>query len=291
MNSEPVEINFKENNSGKSYFDIIKIADIFNNKRTELNLFENHKISFYSILLIIEGNGFHTINHKEYSYNKASVFTLNKNTIHKFSKNKSQGYLILFTEDFIVSYLGKVEITKTLQLFNEFLFNPKTQLDEEVFNEFINLIKQIDNEFFIINDTLSFSLIRSVIHTIIIKIYRIKTKTETTLNNGKYLTQFLKFQSLVSEQCFQYKTVTYYSQEMGITTKTLNNITKSIINKSAKAFIDEIYIVQTKRLLINSELSIKEIAYKIGFENDTNFYNYFKKQTSLSPKKFKDKYK
>lgn len=291
MNSEPIEINFKENSNGKSYFDIIKISDIFNNKKTELNLFENHKISFYSLLLILEGNGFHTINYKEYSYSKGSIFTLNKNTIHKFSKNKSQGYLILFTEDFIASYLGKIETTKTLQLFNEFLFNPKIELDQVVFNEFRNLIKQIENEFFVIKDTLSFSLIRSLIHTIIIKIYRIKIKTETSLNNSKYLTQFLKFQNLVSEQCFQDKTVTFYSKQLAITTKTLNNITKSILNKSAKAFIDEIYIVQCKRLLINSELSIKETAYKIGFENDTNFYNYFKKQTSLTPKEFKDKHK
>ena len=78
-----------------------------------------------------------------------------------------------------------------------------------------------------------------------------------------------------------------YADLMGISTKTLNTVTKSIVHKSAKAFVDEICTKQIKRLLLNTKLSIKEIAYKSGFEETTNFYKYFKRQTHTTPDQFR----
>jgi len=65
--------------------------------------------------------------------------------------------------------------------------------------------------------------------------------------------------------------VSYYAIKMSVSTRTLNNITQSVIGKSAKSFIDEIVILQIKRLLINSSLSFTEIAYQSGFDDPTNF--------------------
>ncbi len=74
---------------------------------------------------------------------------------------------------------------------------------------------------------------------------------------------------------------------MGVTSKTLNNITQSIIGKPVKSFIDEILILQIKRLIINSQLSLTEIAYHVGFDSSTKFFKFFRKRTQLSPKEFK----
>ena len=74
---------------------------------------------------------------------------------------------------------------------------------------------------------------------------------------------------------------------MSISTKTLNNITQSVVNNSAKAYIDERTIMQIKRLLISTDLSIKEIAYDSGFSDPTNFFKYFKKFTGNSPEVFR----
>jgi len=78
-----------------------------------------------------------------------------------------------------------------------------------------------------------------------------------------------------------------YAKMMAISAKTLNSISKSIVHKAAKEFIDEICIKQIKRLLINTPLSIKEIAYESGFEETTNFYKYFKRQVQMTPEQFR----
>ena len=55
----------------------------------------------------------------------------------------------------------------------------------------------------------------------------------------------------------------------------------------SKNTIDNYVVLEIKRELI-SNIPIKEIAYKFGFIETTNFIKYFKKQTNISPSKFKE---
>jgi len=286
MKSKTTKINFQNKNNEKSYFDLIKIEDVLENEQQEFNSFKNHTILFYSMLIFTEGEGIHTINYHDYHYEEGTIFTLKKDTIHKFSPNKSKGYLLIFTENFIVSYLSEFESLKLLQVYNEMLFSPKVQLDSKTFIDIKNLVKQLNNEYFEKDDVFSPSLIRSFLHIITTILYRIKSRGNHMVENKLYLNQFNQFQKLVNQYCFQSRKVLFYSKKMGVTPKTLSNITKNIYNKPAKSFIDDILILQIKRLLLNSKLTIKEIAFKVGFEDSTNFFNYFKKQTNLTPKQF-----
>lgn len=63
----------------------------------------------------------------------------------------------------------------------------------------------------------------------------------------------------------------------------LSNVVKSRTGKSISAWIADKTIAEAKALLRNSTISIKEIAYQLGFAESTHFSNYFKKHTSFSP--------
>ena len=95
------------------------------------------------------------------------------------------------------------------------------------------------------------------------------------------------FQELVDADCFKSRKVQYYARQLGVSSKTLNNITYDIINTSAKTFIDEKTVLQIKRLIISTEHSMKEIAYMSGFSDPSNFYKYFKKFTGSTPELFR----
>ncbi len=149
------------------------------------------------------------------------------------------------------------------------------------------MINRIEEEYLDENDVHSLEIIRSELHILITKLYRIKSKNGQSLNSKKYLNEFVSFQNLVESDVFKCNKVSYYTEKLGISTKMLNVITNAIVNKSAKRFIDEICTKQIKRLLINTDLSIKEIAFEAGFREISNFHNYFKRQTKLTPKQFR----
>jgi hypothetical protein len=77
------------------------------------------------------GFGKHTIDFVDYSYQKGTILTIRKDQIHRYHYSESKGYLFVFTEDFFIQFFEKSEATKCLQLFNELITAPLTELDSE----------------------------------------------------------------------------------------------------------------------------------------------------------------
>ena len=281
------KIKFKNKRDAKSHFDLVHLQDLLRSKPKDHSPFANHTITFYAIFLVTANIGKHTINYVDHPYKKGTVFTIRKDTIHKFHKGNGIGRLLIFTEDFVVQYLDELHSKKLFQLFNELLTLPKLQLGKKDFIEIENITNLIANEYKKEQDSYSSEIIRSLLHVLITQLFRIKSLQYPIFQNNKHLTQFIKFQEAVEEQCFENKKVSYYADLLNITPRTLGNIAHSIAQKSAKAIIDDILITKIKRRLINSPLSIKEIAYQAGFMEPTNMFKYFKKQTGFSPNTFR----
>jgi AraC-like DNA-binding protein len=284
-------IPFNNKTVPKASFEIALLEDLFArglDAHPELETL--HQVGFYILLFVTENTGLHTIDFTQYSYKKGNVITIRKDQIHKFHLTKAKGFLLFFTNDFILSYLEQQEALKTFQLFNELLGSPKISLSSDFHMEILELVQQIKKEYSNAIDSYSLGIIRSLLHIIITKLYRVKSLETKNIISKKYLSEFISFQKLVEEHCFSTKKVMDYAQKMGVTTKTLNNIVQDIVHKSAKVFIDDMVITKIKRLLTHAPLSIKEIAYTAGFDEPTNFYKYFKKHTKISPEAFRKTY-
>ncbi len=290
MKEQFKKINFENKNTKTFQFDVVDFEDILKRNPKDHNQFEFHRISFYVLLLITHNEGKYNLNFKDYEIKKGTLFTLRKDNIHKFYKSDAKGMLLVFTENFIINHSNKVEASKLFLLFNEMLASPKLELDEVEYDEMIRLINLIKEEYFSVNDGYSSNIVRNFIQIIISKLFRIKSKDNVVFDNNKYLSMFLELQAMVEEHSFTNKKVSFYANKMGVTTKTLNNVTQSIIHKSAKAFINDIVIIQSKRLIINSQDSLTEIAYQVGFDESSNFFKYFRKYTGFSPSQFREMY-
>lgn len=289
MKEKTKNIAFRNQQNPNSQFDIIRLENLFLKKDKGHSPELLHRVKFYIILFIEEGVGNHTIDFTEYSCTKGTLLTIRKDQIHKFFKGTNlKGSLLLFTDEFLVSYLDETEVHKTVLLFNELLGVPKLQLQNIEFIQIKESIHRINDEYFNVNDEHSLGIIRSELHILITKLFRIKAQKEGIAFEKKYLKEFLSLQLLVEENVVKTTKVQDFARMMGLSTKTLNTITKHIVHQSAKEFVDEIATQQIKRLLINTDLSIKEIAYRSGFEETTNFYKYFKRQTKTTPEQFRD---
>ena len=247
-----------------------------------------HRVEFYHIFIVIDGEGSHKIDFTDYSFKKGTLFTVRKNQLHQFSKDyNANGYLLIFTEDFLISHFNEIEVSKSIQLFNNHLSMPKVELSKNEFDDILLLVERIKTEYIDTYDDFSGGIIRSALHMIITKLFRLKTKNSKQLLQKRYFNEFIKFQNLIEENFTTTKKVIEFASMMNCSTKTLNNICNDIIGKSAKTVIDEVIITQIKRLLISTKLSITEIAYQVGFEEPSNLYKYFKKHSRTTPELFR----
>lgn len=288
MKNKYKKVEFKNENVSGAYFDIVRFEDLLNKKPVSHSQFEHHQILFYGILLFTEGNGIYNNNFKDFEFETGSLFTIRKDNIHKFYQSTAKGVLLIFKEDFIFNHSNKFEASKNLLLFNELLSSPKIQLSIKEFNEVVTLINQANIEYLEVNDSQSHVIVKCLFQIILTKLFRIKSRGTKTFEMSGYLPLFLDFQRLIETHCFESRKVNYYAEKMNVTTRTLNNITNKIVRLSAKKFINEMFIIKSKRLIINSQHSFTEIAYKVGFDDPSNFFKYFIKYAGISPSKFKE---
>ena len=280
-------IKFKKKQTTRLQFDLLQLEALFKREDIDHDIQQLHRVNFYIVFFITQNNGQHTIDFTNYPLEKGSILTIRKDQIHKFIKSDIKGYMLLFTDEFIASHFTQFEELKTLQIFNELVGSPKIQLTDIEFDSIGGLIRSIYQEFTMQGDQHTSSIIRSWLHILISKLYRAKSLKNQIICNKKYLEEFIELQQLVEQNCFKSKKVQYYAAKMNCSTKTINNIIQSVLNKSAKVFINEIVITQIKRLLINTSLTINEVAYTAGFEEPSNFYKYFKKLMYTTPENFR----
>lgn len=85
-------------------------------------------------------------------------------------------------------------------------------------------------------------------------------------------------------------TVGIVAAEFKMTPVYLTRLFNEYENVTTIHFINSIKIEQAQELLLTSDLSVKEIAYELSFNNEKYFLRIFKKMTSLTPTSFRNSY-
>lgn len=98
----------------------------------------------------------------------------------------------------------------------------------------------------------------------------------------------IKFLKLISQHCQQTRKVSFYAEQLCITTTYLYKLTQNRWNLSPKELIDQQIIYEIKSLLSNTDMSIKEIAASLHFDDTAYMCHYFRNHTGLSPIQYRN---
>ena len=91
-----------------------------------------------------------------------------------------------------------------------------------------------------------------------------------------------KFWDLIGKHCNRNRDVAFYAQKLCITPFYLSQITRRFMNDSLKDLIERQVILEIKALLETSDMSVKEIAEKMNFDDASYMCRFFKRHTGVS---------
>lgn len=131
-------------------------------------------------------------------------------------------------------------------------------------------------------------LIRSLLRALLLELDT-RLEAETSLGFGRTGDLGYRFCRAVEEHYQRLYNVSDYLSLLGIQSKALAQATQSTLGLTPKAYIDQRRTLEAKRLLAHSTLSIKEISFTLGFDDQTNFSKYFLAQTGERPSSFRDR--
>lgn len=81
--------------------------------------------------------------------------------------------------------------------------------------------------------------------------------------------------------------LTDYARELGITANHLNDLIRAETGHSAGSVIRRRRLLDAKRLLSHSDLTVAEIAYQLGFEDPSYFGRFIRRETGATPAQFR----
>ena len=101
---------------------------------------------------------------------------------------------------------------------------------------------------------------------------------------------FHKFMHLIHEYASQEHQTSFYAEKLCISPRYLHEITTAYSNgKTPKSIIDEQLTAEVKASLNNPDLSVAEIAEMYRFPDPSYLSRFFKKNTGMTPKEYRNK--
>lgn len=98
---------------------------------------------------------------------------------------------------------------------------------------------------------------------------------------------FQRFVKLLEDPHQPFVSVNEYAAMLNITPKYFSSVCKKQSGKTANEIIREEIIKEAKILLHDNSLSIKQIADRLNFANQSHFGTYFHRYTGMSPQRFR----
>lgn len=284
MQNEIENVLFLEFISRPVPFEIISIQELHDKCNAKnFDLSKTHRIAFHALIVVTEGKGVHCVDFKEQILFPGVILPLSKGQVHAFSKEQTmKGYIVSFDESIITNSNSEKNLFHFLHLYNA----PTIHIGAEnlqALNPYIAILK---NELLNNNLNLKIDFINNALMTLLLQIKRLSFHQHSVFENKRFK-DFIQFKQLITIHHKEYHNAKDYANKLSISYKYLNDICKEIANKTAKSFIDNWILLEIKRNISDNKYSSQEIAFKMGFNEPSNFIRFFKKQTGLTPNQFK----
>lgn len=102
---------------------------------------------------------------------------------------------------------------------------------------------------------------------------------------------YAKFVQMVEDNYIEHHAVKDYIEKLGVSQTTLNLYTQQYAKTTPLKIINNRIILEAKRLLRYSTTRTKQIAFYLGFKDDSYFVKLFKRNVGMSPVEFRQKEK
>ena len=196
------------------------------------------------------------------------------------------GYVLSFTPDFICSLHSDIGILHQSGLFNFYQADPLA-ISVENIAEMDQLLHGLVKEYFD-STKLRIEMLRSLLKVLIIKLSRrIGVDCLPEINMHGDIWVFKAFQDMVSRNFMRMKKVSDYAEALGIAPNYLNIKVKRVSGFTARHHIQQRILQEAKRQANWEGMSLKQIAYKLGFEDLSHFSKFFKKTAGINFTEFK----
>lgn len=202
-----------------------------------------------------------------------------------------RGTLCIVEFEYVLSAVAPIRSVSNMQFVTLHPLSHPSDSDLKALITLIDLIEQRHQ--FIGERPLAEMTISNLLHVLaylVMDTYLNVSQTETPTSDTKE-SIMMNFHSNLSRDFATHRTVSYYARLQNLTTRYFSSIIKGVSGNTPLYWINIAVAAEAKRLMRNSKMSIKEIAYKLNFTSPTFFTRWFREFTGETPSQYRSRYR
>ena len=249
-----------------------------------------HRHDFFEVLYLSKGSGFHVIDGNKYEIKPPCVFFMSPGQAHKIEVSHDiEGYIFIFTAEFyLINKSNQNRLFEFPFFFTVRQDNPPLLLEnrndvfflESLFEKGIAELQK--------GEEYSIELLRSLLDLFLTSSASLYKNDENILK-GKGHIVVKKFFQLVEENYDKNISVAEYADKMALTPNHLTQTVNQLTGKTSSQIIKSKQILEIKRLLVHTNLSVTEISHRLNFPDQSYFARFFKREVGISPLQYRTK--
>jgi AraC-like DNA-binding protein len=271
---------------------LISLIDISNTKISDDELFSSFTLDFYKIAYKTNVQGKAKYGQNYYDFGEGGlIFSAPNQLFERPTVIGKSGYVLHIHPDFFLTY----PLAKKIKQYGFFSYsaNEALHLSDNEKETILSIFKILDEELKSRIDDFSQDVIISQVELLLNysnRFYKRQFITRKAVNSD--LLQ--KLEEILDDYFNNEKSlmqgipsVQYLSENLNISASYLSDMLRSLTGQNAQQHIHNKLIEKAKELLSISNLTISEVAYKLGFEHSQSFSKLFKTKTNFSPLEFR----
>lgn len=250
-----------------------------------------HRHDFYQIVLFTRGGGRHSIDFHQFEVAAHQVYYMAPGQIHTWDFDQdTDGYLVNFNESFFTSFCHNPHFVRDFPLFSSISGSSVNTLDMSCCGEVEATFAQMLEEFDKKEADFKMDILRGMLSIILVRLSRVVPQPFNDGISKHNLVLMRQFEILIEQHFREKRLPKEYAELMFVTPNHLNALANTVMGKSAGELIRDRILLEAKRLLVNSDLMIGQIAEILNFEDNAYFTRFFKKYLGVTPEGFRSSY-
>ncbi|MDX5480499.1 MAG: helix-turn-helix domain-containing protein [Hymenobacteraceae bacterium] len=246
-----------------------------------------HRHNFYMLLWSTAGAGEHLIDFEPYTIRTNQVYFLRPGQVHQVKTFVEDGWLLVFEDTLLNTFTRRGTLEEQFAMFDYFNQHPYVQLNEEVEEVYTSLFRFLNKESR--KEQANLAVVPYYVYLLLLHAHQLHLQQHTQQQLPNHdLERLRDLRILIERKYKEEHEMGYYVQKLGLSAKKLNEVTRHALGKTVHQMLQERLLTESKYLLLASPLSVKEIAYELGFNDPAYFGRFFKKHTQLSPASYKE---
>ena len=290
MRTDIQRLGYSPQPSNPLNLEVFSVSDLRGRAKEQLRL--THRYEFHTLVCVTQGKCTQMVDFKSISCEPGSLLVVRAGQAHNYGHGEDwEGWNVLFRPEFILPNATTSSTTShdlkaalNLEKLHEHMV-----LSSQELSTVTGLIQQMREDTLMdaSQEELN-ALLRHQLHSLLarLSILQGRRQAQETLISPA-LQRFRRFQQLVEQNFTRWHQVADYASRLGYTEKTLARAVMTSMDMSAKVFIAARIVLEAKRLLVHTDLSVVAIAEKLGFDEPTNFSKFFKREAACTPAEFR----